>query len=532
MNATEMLKKGLKKEIWKKYCGFLDLSMDEFMYIQEHLLMEQIQRIAGNEIGKYFLGERAPRSLEEFRLQVPITTYDNYEQFFAPENRQYPDTYCWAHTSGRSGKFKWVPYTRQSYQKMGERIFSQLLLGAARERGDVNLKSGDVLVYNTPPRPYISGHALLAAGEEFNFQFVPPMNITEDLGFQERIVVGFNTAMETGIDVLGSMSSVLVKMGESFSKGASSGGFSKRMLKPRTLFRLSRGYLRSKRAGRSILPKDLWKVKTVTCAGADSVIYRDKIIHYWGVPPYESYGCTEEGVIATQGWNQKGLTFMPSAAFFEFIPEEEWAKWRRDPLYVPQTVLYNEVVPNKRYEVVITNFYGKPFLRYRTYDVVHFPEMEDRETGVRLPQMRFVSRATDFIDLAGWTGLIDERMVWQAIINTSIDYADWTIRKEVESNEPYLRLYIEPVNGVNCEMIREKVNTELKRLNPFYADYETMIEKRALEVTTLYPGTFQKYMLEKQRAGADLAHLKPAHMNTTQEAVELLLRCSKQSQLN
>ena len=344
------------------------------------------------------------------------------------------------------------------------------------------------------------------------------MDITESLGFQERIVTGFNTAMETGIDVLGSMSSILVKMGESFAKGAGSGGFSKRMLKPRTLFRLSRGYLRSKREGRSILPKDLWDIKTVTCAGADLVIYRDKIIHYWGVAPYEFYGCTEEGVIATQGWNQKGLTFMPSAAFFEFIPEEEWAKWRRDPLYVPQTVLYNEVVPNKRYEVVITNFYGKPFLRYRTYDIVHFPEMEDREMGVHLPQMKFVSRAVDFIDLAGWTGLIDERMVWQSIVNTGINCADWTIRKEIQDNEPYLRLYFEAIDEVDNETIRQKVNAEMIRLNPFYGDYESMIQKRALEVTTLPQGTFQKYMLEKQRAGADLAHLKPVHMNATDDS--------------
>jgi len=39
-------------------------------------------------------------------------------------------------------------------------------------------------------------------------------------------------------------------------------------------------------------------------------------------------------------------------------------------------------------------------------------------------------------------------------------------------------------------------------------------------------------MLEKQRAGADLAHLKPAHMNATDEAVELLLRCSRQNVMN
>ena len=49
---------------------------------------------------------------------------------------------------------------------------------------------------------------------------------------------------------------------------------------------------------------------------------------------------------------------------------------RSDPAYMPQTVLLNEVEPKKRYEVVITNFYGKPLLRYRTYDIVEFPVLE------------------------------------------------------------------------------------------------------------------------------------------------------------
>lgn len=526
--ATELIQQGLKAEVWNKYCGFLDLSMDEFMNIQEHLLMEEIELISKNYIGQYFMGDRIPRSLEEFRWRVPITTYDNYEQFFGREDRSYPDAYCWAHTSGRSGKFKWIPYTRRSYQKMGERIFAQVLLGAARERGDVNIKVGDVLVTNTPPRPYISGHALQALGGEFAFRFVPPADKTEDMDFQERIKIGFATAMETGIDVMGSMSSVLVKMGESFGKAATGKGISKSMLKPKILWRFGRAYLRASREKRGILPKDLWDIKTVSCGGTDTIIYKDKIIHYWGVEPYQSYGLTEEGLIATQGWNKKYLNLMPSAAFFEFIPEEEWAKWRRDPLYIPQTVLYNEVVPNKRYEVVITNFYGKPLLRYRTYDVVHFPLMEDPEIGCKLPQLAFVSRASDFIDLAGWTGLIDERLVWQAIIDSGVNYADWTIRKETIDSEPCLHLYIETIGETDPEVVRQKINARLKLLNPFYADYENMIEKRALEVTILSPKTFQQYMLEKQKVGADLAHLKPAHMNATDEQVELLLRCSSQ----
>lgn len=524
--AVDLLKQNRKDLFWKKYCGFLDLSMDEFMHIQERLLLEQIQLISKNEIGRYFLGDRIPRSIEEFRWRVPITSYDNYEQFFAREDRSYPDTCVWAHTSGKSGNFKWIPYTRRSYQKLGERSLSMIILASARERGEVRLKPNDNLVYNTPPRPYISGIVLRSLGEEFPFTFIPPMEKTEDMDFQERILTSFNTSMRTGIDVLGSMSSVLIKMGERFAQGAQTGGFSKSMLHPKTMNRMIRGFLKSKLEHRAMLPKDLWQIKALLVGGTDTAIYRNRVKYLWGVEPFESYGSTEEGSFATQAWNKKNMTFFPDASFYEFIPEEEVLKWQSDPFYVPRTVLYNEVEPNKRYEMIISNFYGKPLLRYRMHDLVQFPEMEDREAGIRLPQMAFYSRTMEIIDLAGWTGLIDERMVWRAIIQSGVEYVDWTIRKEVADSKPYLRLYIEPVSKVEPEHLRQSVHDALKELNRFYADYEAMIEKRPLEVTVLEPGTFQKYMLAKQRMGADLAHLKPAHMNASDENIRSLLECS------
>ncbi len=530
--AVEMLRDGRKNDMWTKYCGFLDLSIDEFMYIQERLLMEQIHLISKNAVGRYFLGDHPPRSMEEFRWKVPITTYENYEQFFAREDRSYPDTFCWAHTSGRSGKYKWIPYTRLAYEKLGERVLAGVILSSATEKGEIRLKEKDTLVNNTPPRPYISGISLHAVADQFNFRFIPPMEETESLNFQERIQVGFKIAMQTGIDILGSMPVVLVKMGESFAAGAQKGGLSRQMLHPQTLSRLLRGFVKSKMQHRPMLPRDLWQIKGLICGGTDMSIYRDKIIHYWGAAPYDQFGSTEEGAIATHSWAKKNLTCFPNSVFLEFVPEEEGNKWKRDPFYVPQTVLYNEVVPNKRYELIISNFYGKPLLRYRTYDIVTFPSLEDHEIGIKLPQMLFIGRAMDFIDLAGWTGPIDEKMVWQAIVNTGIQYVDWAIRKEIIDSDPYMRLYIEPAEVIEPEAIRQRVHGALKELSSDYADYENMIGKQALRVTTLSKGTYQKYMAAKQKSGADLAHLKPAHMNATDDVINMLKNFSEDGHEN
>jgi hypothetical protein len=143
--------------------------------------------------------------------------------------------------------------------------------------------------------------------------------------------------------------------------------------------------------------------------------------------------------------------------------------------------------------------------------------------------MSFSARTTDFIDLAGFTGLIDEKMVWKAILNTGIEYNEWVIRKEAIDGNPVLHLYIETKEKIDADVVQQKVHECLKALNPYYSDYETMLNKRALYVTVLEGGTFQKYMGEKARAGTDLAHLKPAHMNAPDEEIKLLLQASRQT---
>jgi len=55
-----------------------------------------------------------------------------------------------------------------------------------------------------------------------------------------------------------------------------------------------------------------------------------------------------------------------------------------------------------------------------------------------------------------------------------------------------------------------------------------MLEIQTLKVTVLPPGTMRAYSLEKQAAGADLAHLKPTHMNPPAETINDLLRLGQQ----
>ena len=50
--AVELLRQGRRDEFWQRYCGFLDLGIEEFMAIQERLLVEQLHLLAGSELGR------------------------------------------------------------------------------------------------------------------------------------------------------------------------------------------------------------------------------------------------------------------------------------------------------------------------------------------------------------------------------------------------------------------------------------------------------------------------------------------------
>ena len=62
----------------QEYCGFLDLSMDQYMGIQNRLMLEQIDLWRKSPLGQHILNGKQPKTVDEFRQMVPLTTYDDY----------------------------------------------------------------------------------------------------------------------------------------------------------------------------------------------------------------------------------------------------------------------------------------------------------------------------------------------------------------------------------------------------------------------------------------------------------------------
>lgn len=531
-NATELFRQGKTREIWQKYCGFIDLSIDEFMKIQERLLMEQIDLLSKCELGRKIMGNKIPKSVGEFRENVPLTTYEDYAPYLS-EKRE--DVLCtkplyWACTSGRSGvyRFKWVPISREMFQEWANTVFAMLIFATCQRRNDFIFEENDRFLYCMAPLPYGTGMIPYGLSEVFPFKYLPSVEEAEKMSFQERIKIGFDLAFKDRIDIFFGISSILMRIGERFSREAGKVEFSPILLHPKALFRIIRGLIICKLAKRPMCPKDLWNVKGMATGGMDTTIFKDKIEYYWGKPPLEIYAAVDGGMIATQTWDYKDMTFVPQINFLEFIPEKEYLEGERDSSYHPSTVLLNEVKEGEKYEIVITTLKGGIFMRYRIGDMVKITSLVNEKLGINIPQMVFWTRTGNIIDLAGFTRLT-EKTIWQSIENSGVNYIEWTVRKEIMKGQPILRFYIELKSSEqkSREEVEEAIHQSLKDIDSDYRDIEEMLGFKPLTVTLLSSGAFQRYTEGKLRAGADLAQLKPLHINPSEDVMKELLSDGK-----
>lgn len=510
---------------WKKYCGFLDLTVPQFMSIQEALLFQQFDKFAGCSLWQRLLGKNIPKSIDEFRRIVPLTKYEDYLPELDPgiEIALPEKPYVWAHTANAFGAPKRVPYTFQSYKASLENLMSVFVLACSRYRGQSSLTEGDRVLFNVAPNPYLSGILAAGASSTFNLKSVVAPDIHDSMDFKDKVAKSFEVSLQTGVDIIIAMTSVLVKTGNDFNRlSKSKKRTRKHLMHPGALYRISRAFLRSKLEKRDILPKDLWPVKALIGWGIDTSIYRDQVYKQWGAYPYEFHACTEAGIMAVQSWTRKCLTLIPYSNFFEFISEKELLKSKVDLFHEPQTVLLSEVKPGECYELVITSFNGMPFVRYRLGHLVRVIALADEEAGISLPQITFETRADDCIDIAGFTR-ISEKAVTQALANTGLRYEDWSIRKEVKRGKPSLHLYIELNQDYQQSDLASILHSELMNVDQCYHDLAVMMEVQPPRVTVLRPGTFNDYYTKRKENGAELLQRRPPRMNASDDVIKALI---------
>jgi hypothetical protein len=531
----DLLRAGRKEELWQMCCGFIYLSREQFMAIQKRLLLEEIELLKNSELGKRVMHGAMPKTVEQFREQVPLTTYADYipELVEKREDVLPVKPAMWVHTVGRIGEynFKWVPLSERFLYEF-ERVAGGVgLLASCNAQGDFPMKEHMKALPTVSSRDYGSGIVGYLMQQALGCDFLPSNSNTDGMIFQDKIKAGFEEALSQGLDALGGLPSILVYVGEMFKQGIINVDARFLLSHHRASARLIRALVKSKLAHRPMLPKDLWSVKAIVGGGTDSVIFRERVEELWGRYPLETYGGTEGGIYATQTWDYEGMTFIPNLNFFEFIPEREWFKWQLDHSYQPKTILLDEVKTGEKYELVITNFHGGIMTRYRVGDTIKITSLQNEKLNIDIPQMVFNSRADDFVDIAS-LGRLTDRIIREAIEGTDIPYVDWVARKEIIDNKPVLHLYLELREGYIAreESLAAAIREQFKKLDRKHrcnlynliGDMETMLGLKPVEVTLLPQGAFSSYISQRQAEGAPLGYLKLPHVNPSDEVISLL----------
>ncbi len=529
--AVELLRQGRNEELWQMCCGYLNFSLEQFMSVQERLLLEQLDLLRRSPLGNKIMRGSRPETVEEFREQVPLTTYNEYCPELEEKREDVLPTKpeLWVHTSGRSGEYscKWVPITPAYAEELSLIMYGIGIFASCSGWGDISgLREHPKLVYTVAPRPYMSGAMASMLERQTPTDYLPSLDEAENLSFEERIKLGFKQALFQGIDYFFGLSLVLTAVGEKFTESDGKVDIRPLLSKPKALFRLTKGLVRSKLARRPMLPRDIWSVRGIMSGGLDSGVYKEKIKALWGRYPLDVYASTEGGIVATQTWDYDAMTFIPTLNFLEFIPEAEHFKWQLDHSYQPKTVLLDEVEAGENYELVITNFHGGALVRYRIGDMVRITSLKNEGLGINIPQMVFERRADDLLDFV--VVRVTEKTLWQAIENTTIPYADWVALKR--PGEPVLELFIELKDGyhTSAEEVAQAVQGQIMNsdhdayaASTAHDDLADMINFR-VKVSLLHRGAFANYTSERQAEGADLAHLKPPHINPSERVLSLL----------
>ena len=536
MTFEEKLRKCPAHEIWQEYCGFLDLTLPEYMNIQKRLLMEQVELMSHCELGKRFFRQGVPTSVEEFRSKVPLTKFEDYADVLLPQKEEMlPEKpVLWLHTTWEGGDFpsKRAPYTESMLETYKTNILGAMLLATSRGRNHFCVRPGMRVLYSLAPLPYATGMFPDLISSEIYLRFMPSVREARKMSFGQQMKNGYKLAIKHDMNLFFGMSSVLYGATKSLDTLVQKSGGKIHLkdllsMNPKMLWRLMTARYREKRDGVSVKPKDLFRLQGFVCVGTDTALYKNELEEAWGIRPLEIAGGTEPSCMGTETWSKDGLVLFPDACFYEFIPEMELYKEMSEPGYTPKTYLMDELVAGQKYELVITVLKGGAFLRYRVGDVYRCLRLRNVSDKIDLPQFEYVDRIPTVIDIAGFTR-ITQREIERVITLSRLPIETWFAIKEYdETGRSFLNLYVEldPEDtqsaALSRQLLRDHLALYFRSYDGDYSDLKRLLNVDPLKVTILKSGVVAQY---EQENGCRIPRV-----GTSKESVLEILRIQKES---
>ena len=205
MRFEEKLKKYGKQQLWQEYCGFVDMSLTDYMYTQRRLMEEQLSLWCESGLGRQLLHGAKPRTIDELRNALPLTSYADYADVLLPKRAEMlcAEPSIWIQTTWEGGlrPIKLAPYTRSMLDTYRHNLMSTMMMATAKRKGDFEFKGNERILYGGAPLPYMTGLVPSLFDEDVKCTWLPDSNANSDLSFSQRIKKGFAMAMNGGVDV-------------------------------------------------------------------------------------------------------------------------------------------------------------------------------------------------------------------------------------------------------------------------------------------------------------------------------------------
>lgn len=499
MKFQDKLKKSTRGDIWSEYCGFLDLSLDEYMFIQKRLMREQLQLWSNSGLGKSLLPGKVPETIDEFREIMPLTSYEDYAETLLGRRSDMlpvpPAVWAQAPWEGGLRPIKLLPYTRAMLDSCRHNILSVLILSSCNKKGDIRVKKGDKILYGGAALPHFTGLLPSLLSEDICFSWLPDAIDTTQVSFSKRLKQGLETAFQNNINffiTLGNAAAFLTPVLDR-----------KYTFKPIIALRYLKAKYILSRERDSIKPADIFKLKGMICTGSDIVNHKEMLEKGWGAKPIEIAFGPEAACIAVENWERNGMCFFPDSCFYEFIPESEMTKSLTEQNYTPRTCLMDEVKYGESYELVISVFHGGAFMRYRVGDMYRC--LCDGKGG-RLPRFTYIDRVPSVIDISGFSQLT-QSSIEEIFRISGLGVGQWLAKKEYDdSGKPFVHIYLEilpesqELDVVRTATLSEHFLVYLKYFDSEYNDLRQLLDYDPIKITVLKYGLIDHYISSTERA--------------------------------
>jgi hypothetical protein len=551
MNKRDLLTKIIVGLMIQK--GYLDIrsmhnNAKKARRKNEALLFKILKKNKDTEYGRRYRFSEI-KSLEDFRRTVPITKYQDYEEYidrmiYKEEKNLITSlpVIAYAQSSGTVGGRKYVPLTQPQVNVYTKHTVTRMMACAdvyLRRNYRRRLKPGRGLytnhaIYDYLPNGVLSSNVADVAARQLGFLYPYILSnpykrlftqyeaefryVNTRFALQDRnTMFVFSVFLKMFTDLMLYLEKNWETIVDDIEKGsisdiAKASPEVTEMLKakikpdPERAAELRREF--EKGFDETLVPR-IWPNMSVICGIGTSTFeqfYRlSKTIT--GDIPYDFsiYGASEGLFAAVDELNSPRQLLLVRSCFYEFIPVEDESS----------ILCLDELETGKEYEIIITNLAG--LYRYRCGDVIKAVGYLDE-----CPYIQFAYRKGQLLNLAGekTTEAHMQAAVDEIAEKAGCRILNWSVDSIIKAQPCHYLLMLENDEGKKLSEYTDFADEILRKINVRYEHFTDRGVLGKVVIADLKPGTNAEWMRIREENGISASTIKPVRIIDTDDKRE------------